>query len=487
MSSTTVTKSRTSFLETSPWVTNPVGQLWHTLTSVRLALIVILLLTAGLLAGTMINQVSASVAADRASYNQWIADARERYGVFTPLMERLQLFNVYGSFWFRGLIAVLVANIVVCTVNRWGSLRAAVFRPRVRMTPAYFERAHVRAAYDVGVDVPAAASAVQRGLRKSGFRTVTEDGESVAMYADRFRLSRLGTLFTHLSLVLVLVGAMMGRVFGWKDDAFILATGATRNVPLAQNISVKLEQFQEQWYVEGPPKDFASDIVVYDNGKEVRRGTVRVNEPLSYKGIDFNQAFYGQVAEIEVTDTAGKQLFNEGVPLAWTSKEGKRPIGSFEVPGQNVKAYVVGPEPGQYDALVQLGTMRLELYDSSTSRLTKIETLQRNRDVKANGLTYRFLRESQFTGLKVVKDPGVTVVWIASGLMVAGLVLVFWFPHRRMWALISPREDGGADVRLAAAAQRDLGLEKAFDQVTTNVRREISRVQRASEGGKADV
>ncbi len=71
--------------------------------------------------------------------------------------------------------------------------------------------------------------------------------------------------------------------------------------------------------------------------------------------------------------------------------------------------------------------------------------------------------------------------------MVAGLVLVFWFPHRRMWALISPREDGGADVRLAAAAQRDLGLEKAFDQVTTNVRREISRVQRASEGGKADV
>ncbi|TAK62480.1 MAG: hypothetical protein EPO22_07455, partial [Dehalococcoidia bacterium] len=221
--------------------------------------------------------------------------------------------------------------------------------------------------------------------------------------------------------------------------------------------------------------------------QEVKRGTVRVNEPLSYHGIDFNQAFYGQVAEIEVTDSGGNQLFNEGVPLAWTSKEGERPIGFFDVPGQDVKAYVVGPQPGQYDPLVALGTMRLELYNRSTGRLTNVQTLKRNQDVESGGLTYRFTRESQFTGLKVVKDPGVNVVWIASGLMVAGLVLVFWFPHRRLWALCTPRPDGGTDVSLAAAAQRDLGLEKAFEQVTTNVRRELSRVQRASNGGKTDV
>ena len=487
MSSTPATETRTRAIAPSPWLTNPVGQLWHTLTSVRLALIIILLLTAGLFAGTLLNQVPASVAADGAAYNQWMADARERYGVFTGVMERLRLFSVYSSFWFRGLIALLVANIIVCTVNRWGSIRAAVFKPRVRMTPAYFERAHIRAAYNVSADTSAAATAVRQGLRRAGYRTVIEEGDSVAMYADRFRLSRLGTVFTHLSLVLVLIGAIMGVVFGWKDDGFVVATGATRSVPLAPDVSVKLEQFQEQWYVEGPPKDFASDIIVYDKGQEVKRGTVRVNEPLSYNGIDFNQAFYGQVAEIQVVDGAGNELFNEGVPLAWTSREGKRPLGFFEIPGQPVKAYVVGPEPGQYDNVVALGTMRLELYDKSTGRLTKIETLERNRDVEADGLTYRFLRESQFTGLKVVKDPGVNVVWIASGLMVAGLVMVFWFPHRRMWALCTPRADGGTNVSLAAQSQRDLGLEKAFDHVTSNVRRELSRLQHPRTGGKTDV
>ena len=72
---------------------------------------------------------------------------------------------------------------------------------------------------------------------------------------------------------------------------------------------------------------------------------------------------------------------------------------------------------------------------------------------------------------------------IASGLMVLGLVMVFWFPHRRLWALVSPRADGGAEVRLAAASQRDLGLEKDFEQVTAKVRRALSRRQHEEKEG----
>jgi cytochrome c biogenesis protein len=487
MSSTPAVERPARTIATSPWLSNPAGQLWHTLTSVRLALIIILLIAVALLAGTLINQVPASVSADPVAYDQWIQHARERYGAFTGTMERLQFFRVFSSIWFRGLIALLVANIIVCSVNRWGSIRAVVFKPRVRMNPAYFDRAHVRAAFSVNLDAPASAAAVHKGLRRAGYRTLTDQGDSVALYADRFRLSRLGTLFTHLSLVLLLVGAIMGAVWGWKDDGFVVATGATKAVPLAPNISVKLDQFQEEWYVEGPPKDFASDIVIYDRGQEVKRGTVRVNSPLTYKGITFNQAFYGQVADIEVLDAAGKDVFNEGVPLAWTSNQGNRPIGFIEIPGQQFKGYVVGPQPGSSDNLVPTGTVRLELYDKSTSQLIKVQSLERNQDVQAEGLTFRFLRESQFTGLKVVKDPGVNIVWIASGLMVLGLVMVFWFPHRRLWALCSPRADGGTDVSLAAASQRDLGLEKEFEQITEKVKRELSRTQQDQTGGKSDV
>ena len=473
--------------QASPWLTNPTGQLWHSLTSVRLALILILLIAVATLAGTLLDQVPGSVASDPAAYDRWLDGPRDRYGIFTDAMARLQLFNIFGSIWYRGLIALLVASIVVCTVNRWSSIRIQVFSPRVRMNPAYFDRARIGATFSVAMPAATAAAAVRQGIRSAGYRSVTDEGESVAMYADRFRFSRLGTFLTHLSLVLLLIGAVMGKVWGWKDDQFIVAQGATREVPLARDISVKLEQFQEEWYVEGPPKDFSSELVIYDKGQEVKHGTVRVNSPLSYKGISFNQAFFGQVAVVEVRDAAGNDVFNEGVPLAWTSNQGNRPVGPMEIPGQQVTGYIVGPEPGSYDTAVPLGTVRLELYDKTTNRLLKTESLPRNQDVQAEGLTFRFLRESQFTGLKVVKDPGVNVVWVASGLMVLGLVMVFWFPHRRLWALCSPRADGGADVRLAAASQRDLGLEKDFEQVTAKVRRALTRRQQDDKKGGGHV
>ena len=90
-------------------------------------------------------------------------------------------------------------------------------------------------------------------------------------------------------------------------------------------------------------------------------------------------------------------------------------------------------------------------------------------------------------GLKVVKDPGVNVIWVASALMVLGLVMVFWFPHRRLWALCTPRPEGGVDVRLAAAPQRDLGMEKDFERVSANVRRALTSRQHDEQVGGGHV
>lgn len=479
-------RARTSRV-TSGWIANPAGELWRLLTSVRLALVLILLITLAVLAGTLVDQAPQGALGNREAYARFLEQARGRYGSWTDLMDRLQLFRVFSSVWFRFLVAALAVNIVVCTINRWGSIRAAVLRPRVRMNPAYFERARTATAFSVALPVADASAAVRQGLRKAGYRTLVDDGPSVALYADRFRFSRFGTFLSHLSIVLLLAGALMGRIWGWKDDSFVVAEGSTRAVPLAPHISVKLEQFQDEWYIEGPPKDYRSDIIIYERGKEVKRATVRVNSPTSYKGIRFHQSFFGQAAVMRVGDASGNVLFEDGVPMAWSTRDNPRPVGFFDVPGKSMKAYVVGPEPGAYDAVVPQGTIRLELYDSVTGQLIDIRTLKRNESVTVEGLTFTFLRERPFTGLKVVKDPGVNVVWVASGLMVAGLVLVFWFPHRRFWALCVPRDDGGAEVRIAATSQRDLGLERDFENVIASVRRSLAARQRAAQRGDSHV
>ena len=475
----------------APWEIELLERLWRFFTSVRLALVLILLIAAAVLAGTLLMQAPPSVVADAAAYGQWLERARSKYGAWTRLLDALQLFYVFRSLWFRLLIGLLTVNIIVCSVNRWSGIWLSVFRTRVRMADAFFEHARFSARLAPAMPVASAAERVKRALARSHYRVQTEaSGDAIAIYADRNRLSRFGTFFSHLSIVLLLVGAMVGGIWGFSDPDFVVAEGATREVGEGSGIVVGLEHFADEYYLEGPPKDFRSEIVIYENGVEVKRGTVRVNSPLSYKGYRFHQSFFGQSAVMEVQDEGGAVIFNEAVPLAWQTRDGGRPLGRFDLPERNLAVYVVGPVSGEDDPLIRAGEMRVEVRRLDTGALIEGENLSQGTARELAGLDFTFQRERRFTGLRVVKDPGLNLIWAACGFMVAGLALLFYFPHRRLWAVCKRRPDGTTEVRLATPAQRDLSLAQEFDRLRDRVRLALGIAaphEEATEGGTTGV
>ncbi|HET8943447.1 MAG TPA: cytochrome c biogenesis protein ResB, partial [Dehalococcoidia bacterium] len=126
MAATLPTQARSSG---KMWEVDVIGRIWRLFTSVRLALILILLLAAAVFAGTMIDQAPASIMADSAAYSAWLDRAEGKYGVFwTKFFDITSLFNVYYSFWFKLLVALLVANIIVCTMNRWKGIWTTTFK-----------------------------------------------------------------------------------------------------------------------------------------------------------------------------------------------------------------------------------------------------------------------------------------------------------------------------------------------------------------------
>jgi cytochrome c biogenesis protein len=422
------------------------------------------------LAGTLLDQAPPSVIADPGSYAQWLERAHSRYGLWTGVFDFFQLFNVFHSFWFRLIIGLLTANIIICSVNRWRGIWTTLFKTRVRMGDAFFQYARYRASLPAAMPAPAAAEIVKRALSRSRYRVQTQaDADSVAIYADRNRFSKFGTFPAHLSIILILAGAIAGGLWGFKDDQFIVSEGATRELGLGTGIAVKLEQFTDEYYLDGPPKDYRSDIVIYDNGVPVKEGTVRVNSPMRYHGISFHQSFYGQTALMEVQDQAGRVLFKEGVPLAWQTSQGKRPLGNFNLPEHNLAVYVIGPVSGETDPLVPAGEMRVEVYRLDSDKFVTTDNVTQGTPKDLAGLNFTFQREQRFTGLKVVKDPGANIIWVASGLMVLGLVMLFYFPHRRLWALCKSRPDGTSEVHLGMTAQRDLSLAEEFDKLRKKV------------------
>ena len=452
-------------------------KLWRFFSALKLALVLILGIAALVLAGTLLDQVPPSVLSDSRSYSQWLTVEHGKYGAWTNVFNRLQLFNVFHSMYFRLVLATLALNIMVCTANRMKAIWITAFRTRVRMGQPFFEHARFRSRMEVASSPAETAEKLRRALSRSRYRVQLDTNEeSVALFGDLNRLSPFGTIFTHLSLILILAGAVAGGIWGFKDSEFIVAEGTTRPLGNDTNVSVRLDQFVDEYYVDGPPRDFRSDVVVFDGGKQVKQGSIRVNSPLRYKGIAFHQSFYGQTAVVKVQDPSGKVLFNDSVPLAWQTNDGQRPVGSFALPAQGLDVYVIGPESGFNDPLVPPGEMRFEVTRQS-ARAADPTNLVQGTPVQLAGLTFAFERESRFAGLKVVQDPGVNIIWVGAGLMVVGMVLLFYLPRRRIWALCKSTPDGSTEVLIAMPAQRDVSLESEFERLRAKVARALEPTQ----------
>jgi cytochrome c biogenesis protein len=221
---------------------------------------------------------------------------------------------------------------------------------------------------------------------------------------------------------------------------------------------VRCDDFQVDYYPGSQrPKDYFSRLTVIDAGKETLRERIEVNSPLKYGGIWFYQSSYGDtgrglvvnIRAVDVKTGAGHDLkFNGGEIL--------------EVPGTGVRLSIrtIYPDFAQ-DELGRptsrsnqprnpVAAVNVTLPDGSS----KLAYLFKHRpDLKTVeglpvDLAFNDFSSLQYTGLQVVYDPGVWVIWTGCTFMVLGLWFAFFSSHRRVWVRL--REEGGATAVLLA-------------------------------------
>lgn len=473
------------------------------------------LIAGGVFAGTVIMQAPASAQASPDSFAAWLAQPRGKYGEpWATVFGALDLYRVFGSLWFRALLAVLTLSVVVCTVNRMPGIVASVTRPTIRVPERLFERAPLRAELRYAARAPEQVRALATGLlRANRFRAVPwQDGEGLAVFADRNRFGKYGTFINHIGIVAILGAAVMGGAFGWRDDGFMVPEGSTRPVGHSTTLSLKSESFDDEYYPQGTAKDFRSDVVLYDNGVEVARKTIRVNDPLDYHGIRFHQAFFGPSAVVRVRDAEGKVIHDDGVALGYELKGTAATVGTsaglpvsrnggyFTLGSRNglptLAVWVVMPaNVREADPEIPAGSVRLEIFEPRQARPSAIETLTQGETREILGHTFEFVRERQFSGVQISYNPAVNVIWLACALMVLGSVTVFYFPLRRVWVRVDPTPEG-ARLRVAAVTNKDvlfareferltLDLDRAIERHSGGTRDEIDRVDRVKDQGAA--
>jgi cytochrome c biogenesis protein len=227
---------------------------------------------------------------------------------------------------------------------------------------------------------------------------------------------------------------------------------------------VRCDDFQVDYYPGGQrPKDYYSKLTVIDNGKETLHERIEVNTPLQYDGIWFYQSSFGDTGRgLQVHVRAVDLKTGAGHDLSFSGSE------VLDVPGTGVRIQMqrVFPDFAQDEtgrpisrsnqpknpvAAVQV------LLPDGTSKLTYL--FKHRPDLKTVAgllvdLTFADFSSVQYTGLQVVYDPGVWVIWAGCTLMVFGLWFAFFSSHRRVWVRL--REEGGATaVVLAGNANKN--------------------------------
>ena len=290
---------------------------WRQLTSMRTALVLLLLLALASIPGSVIPQEDI----DSLAVSQW----RDNHPRLAPVWDRLDLFAVYSSVWFSAIYILLMVSLVGCIVPRL-LVYARALRARPPKAPRNLSRLPESASYETDEDpdeVLARAAQVIRGRR---FRVDWAEG-SDAVAAERGHLREAGNLLFHLAVIVVLVGVAVGSLFGYKGGVIMLvgkdygfsngltqyddfAPGSLFDPSVMEPFSFKITDFDVDWITEGRRAGMARKFVSHldyktDADAPTQEYDLKVNHPLSIGGTDVFLIGHGYAPVITVRDGDG--------------------------------------------------------------------------------------------------------------------------------------------------------------------------------------
>jgi len=455
-----------------------VDWLWRQLSSVRLAVILLLVITGLSLLGALLIQVPSEIAKNPQLYSNWVDTvARSMVGAWAPFLSALRLFNVFASIWFIVACTLLVLNIFICSLNRWSGIVLSIRGGLVKQNEKFYFNDNNHAEIK-DIQAPAAETAriSEKILKGRGYRTRTEiDEKNICIAADKNRYYRLGTYFSHFSLILFVLAFVAGNYLGFRDQSFSVPVGGIREIGHDTALSLQLVSFVDEYYDNGSPKDYRSEVVLYENSMPVKQAIIQVNHPMVYKGIRFYQSYFGPATKMLVRDENGNDIFNANVAMdsSFDSEGLRRHEGFFDLkfPQEILNIRLISSAVNGEDPMIPPGNIAVDV--RLGSKQTDFKLVELGVPEVVGGLEFTFLEESQYSGFQVSHDPMNVLIWIASILFVVGMSAVLYFPYRQVWILSQPLGQGSSRLLIRTRAPRGFRDTSELNALVSKIEKEL--------------
>jgi len=464
-------------------------KIWRTLSSIKTGVVLIILCVILSAAGTVILQ-------------RPMTDADDMQRAYSPAMLRFLdatgLTDVFHARWFVALLVLVSLSIIAASVERFPNAWRYFARP-YKSPDDNFRHALPTQAQIKVEDEEQGLSAAERALKHLGFhseRIVRSD--SFSLFSERHRISEMAVYIVHASLLLIFLGGIVDALYGWRGFLMLspgtssnqieIKTGTIRTIPF----SIRCDGTGEETYADGSPKKWWSKLVVVENGREVSRKEIVVNDPLSYHGVRFYQSSFGQTGKLEkltmnaepVDVRTGKAqeialALNQPVALdSDTTVELAEFIPDFVVQDGHVYARsndVVNPA-------VHMIVTSKKANKAVNVWLPEIQGIAEN---AASPYIFqpKDLKTGLFTGLQVSHEPGQWSVWAGVVLMAVGLTFVFYVSHVRLWVVPVTDIRGNSVLWVGGTANRNRdAFGQRFKDVVAQIQKELKPASAAASG-----
>ncbi len=375
------------------------------LSSVKLGISLLLIIAASSVLGTIIKQGGTPE-----EYVQLYTQSGYR------IIKLFGLDDVFRTWWFILLLFLFALNLFTCSLKR---LERDLRRNSKETIPPIENLRKMRnSLYLSGLSL----ESVTEELKKD-YKVLIKEEDGVCL--EKWGFSRYGVHFIHFSIIIILLGSLLGLLFGLRgfvslkkgeEKSYVTLRGKNPE-ETKLDFLLRCKDFRVDFYADGTPKDYVTEIEILKDGEKIMEKRIRVNEPLKYEGYYFYQASYGKEATFYFEVDGRKRSI--------TDREVFREDGLI----MRVMRY----EPSIHD--FGPGVLVAYLQNGHPETTWFLRDVQKMRLKEIGGKKVEFIdvKEDLYTVLEVTKDPGIYIVWSGFSLLLFGLFTTFFLSPRKVY------------------------------------------------------
>jgi cytochrome c biogenesis protein len=309
--------------------------------SMRFAISLLVLLAIAAIIGTVLRQ------------GDIMPNYINQFGPFWyEVFRKFGLYTVYTNWWFLLILLVLIVSTSLCLIRNAPKMMRDMRSWRESVREESLRNFHHKSEWTAPLGARALAEQSALRLGHAGYKVkIVEKEHGTLVAAKKGAGNKFGYIFAHTAIIVILLGGMLDSELPIRLQQWFLGKtpymggGLIADVPAQHRLSVnnptyrgnillaegqtgrvasiaqatgsllqelpfdlELKKFHIEFYSTGMPKLFASDVVVHDReANKTFPATIKVNEPLIYKGVAVYQSSF---------EDGGSRLKLTGFPMA---------------------------------------------------------------------------------------------------------------------------------------------------------------------------